>query len=1174
MAKLGVIDFEDSILDALRDDKLVVFAGAGVSMGPPSSLGSFEKLANDIAQGTGQVASAPLDRFLGELQHRKVAVHERAAHLLSPSGSAPNALHHDLLRVFRSGAQVRLVTTNFDHHFETAAGALFESLPDVYRSPALPLGRDFNGIVHLHGSLARPSSMVLTDADFGLAYLTEGWARRFLVEVFRRYTVLFVGYSHADVAMNYLARALPADSVAGRFALTDEDGSWDLLGIKSIRFNKGAGADAYKELYDGVQRLADRATRGALDWQTRMAEIGRGAPPADEEAIGEVEQALREVHTTRFLLNFARDSEWPKWLNARKHLDTLFDAVDLSERDKLLASWLAQSFAIAHPNAMFHLVAAHGMKLNPMFWWSIGRELGFMKEKVLEESALKRWVTILLACAPDQADHHVLMWLAERCAAQEAVHLALKVFLYMSEHRLKIKSGFVWRIQADIEQGHRLDAECLLRADHWSLNEVWSKHVKPSVGLNAQTLLSGIAHRFEAIHQDLVAWDEASRDWDPVSYGRSAIEPHEPDRYPEAIDVLIDAARDTLEWLATNSPAVLDAWIERLVTSDVPILRRLAIHAIAVHPGKSADENLSWLMSRVGLYGLAEHHEVHRALGLSYPAASAGVRQEVVDAVRAHKLPASDNWSEEKSTARSHFDWLSWLFRAKPDCPLVEAALAPIKAGYPEWQPSDHPDLTHWVGSADWVGYQSPWSVDQLLARKPREQLDELLTFKGSRFDGPDREGLLSSIKEASKQQARWSFALAEVLAERSLWSSDLWSAVIRGWQEADLMVDDWRMVLATTAKPELHAAHAYDVGNLLYAIVRDGGKPFALDLLGEANVVALPVWQTLEPNERDDGIDDWLSRAINRPAGVIVKFWINGLSLLMRGKSGPERTLPDNYRQWFTMVAQDPTSKGGLGRSLLASQTAFLFGLDEAWTRQHIVPLFSDTDRKKFAQAWDGFLVWGRLYPALVDALVPAFISAVARLDGDLPDRRQRFVEFYTALAVFHITDPTQQLLPALFEQGSAEDRISFASHLGYFLRQMQPTAKQQLWDRWLFRYWKERQQAVPAALDEGEIREMLEWLPKLAESFPVAVSLATRSPPIRIEHSHLPYELRESGLVTRYPTETAELLIYLCNCVVSYHTADLSTVAARLPTLVPDLRRRLDEGLVRVGAKKAPCD
>lgn len=167
MTKLGPIEFDESILDALRDDRLVVFAGAGVSMGPPSNLASFWKLTCDIAQGTGLDPSEPLDRFLGQLHHRNVAVHDRAVQLLSPEGSAPNALHHDLLRLFRTSDYVRLVTTNFDLHFETAASALFGRVPDIYRAPALPLGYDFSGIVHVHGSLPRARELVLTDTDYG-----------------------------------------------------------------------------------------------------------------------------------------------------------------------------------------------------------------------------------------------------------------------------------------------------------------------------------------------------------------------------------------------------------------------------------------------------------------------------------------------------------------------------------------------------------------------------------------------------------------------------------------------------------------------------------------------------------------------------------------------------------------------------------------------------------------------------------------------------------------------------------------------------------------------------------------------------------------------------------------------------------------------------------------------
>jgi hypothetical protein len=279
---------------------------------------------------------------------------------------------------------------------------------------------------------------------------------------------------------------------------------------------------------------------------------------------------------------------------------------------------------------------------------------------------------------------------------------------------------------------------------------------------------------------------------------------------------------------------------------------------------------------------------------------------------------------------------------------------------------------------------------------------------------------------------------------------------------------------------------------------------------------------------------------------------------------------MPEDYRNWLTLVVQDVTSKGGMGRSLLASQTAFLFGLDEAWTRQNIIPLFSDSDGQKFAQAWDGFLVWGRLPPALVEVLMPAFLVAVSRCATDLHDRRRRFIEFYTALAVFHVSDPTEQLLPVLFKQGSLEDRLAFASKLGYFLPKMQQEAKQQLWNGWLRRYWHDRSQGVLAALDEAEIQKMLEWLPHLGDAFPDAVSLAVRIPITKINHSHVVYQLLQSDLVTRFPLDTAELLIYLANCVAGYQASYLAKINARLPPMPVQLRSRIDEAFARAGVPR----
>ena len=43
--RIGGADFLETLLNALRDGRLVVFAGAGISMGPPANLLGFPDLA-------------------------------------------------------------------------------------------------------------------------------------------------------------------------------------------------------------------------------------------------------------------------------------------------------------------------------------------------------------------------------------------------------------------------------------------------------------------------------------------------------------------------------------------------------------------------------------------------------------------------------------------------------------------------------------------------------------------------------------------------------------------------------------------------------------------------------------------------------------------------------------------------------------------------------------------------------------------------------------------------------------------------------------------------------------------------------------------------------------------------------------------------------------------------
>ena len=118
------VDIPEGLLDAQRDGRLVVFAGAGVSMGPPSNLPDFDALAAQIAAGLLEpAASEPFDVFLGRVSSLGVDV--RGAHASTSSCRAHPlgaCMISSSISIHTEG-DVRIVTTNFDQHFTTAAHA-------------------------------------------------------------------------------------------------------------------------------------------------------------------------------------------------------------------------------------------------------------------------------------------------------------------------------------------------------------------------------------------------------------------------------------------------------------------------------------------------------------------------------------------------------------------------------------------------------------------------------------------------------------------------------------------------------------------------------------------------------------------------------------------------------------------------------------------------------------------------------------------------------------------------------------------------------------------------------------------------------------------------------------------------------------------------------------------
>lgn len=343
------VEFPESLRTVLHDGQLVIFAGAGVSMGQPAGLPDFVGLARRIAEENGKSkrGSRKTDQFLGKLENDGVDVHLWAAKLMQQNDPEPTELHRDILRVYSKQKDIRIVTTNFDLLFEQASKDLFTTALQVFEGPALPLGDQFQGIVHIHGSINEPEKMVLTDQDFGRAYITAsaGWASQFLVELFRNFIVLFVGYSHRDTIMTYLARSLSEDANKKRYVLIGSKGKdaerWRALGIRPITFMQSHKKD-YDELYKAVKNLASHIQRDMSDWQREITRIAQKPPLNDEESAELIEYALSDPKTARLFTAIAKPSDWIEWVRERKYLDGLNTDEDPEKLRNQIHDWLAQ----------------------------------------------------------------------------------------------------------------------------------------------------------------------------------------------------------------------------------------------------------------------------------------------------------------------------------------------------------------------------------------------------------------------------------------------------------------------------------------------------------------------------------------------------------------------------------------------------------------------------------------------------------------------------------------------------------------------------------------------------------------------------------------------------------------------------------------------------------------
>ncbi|AXE39465.1 SIR2 family protein [Acidipropionibacterium virtanenii] len=1101
----GDVELPDEILDAHERGELVFFVGAGASVGEPSNLPLFDDLAKKLAL----LASPPfstsggLDFFIGQLESlpQGFDAHHHVHTLISNPKSRFNPLHKAIVDLAGIGGAFRVVTTNYDDHLASAARSGSINVPDSWYAPALPLGRDFTGLVHLHGSVRRPKEeMILTDRDFGHAYITDAWAARFLLSMFERFTVVFIGYSHDDVIMRYLALGLPSSgnaTASKRFAFTDDpsNSKWGYLGIQPIAYP--VFERDHQALLAALTAWADRAKMGQTDHQSRVQAIvagGTALPLPDRDYL------LARLRTTNGARDFAiaTDSlpdelklEWLTWLEDFPEFKTLFSPSDVSDTTAILGNWFARTFieSTTLNGAGLQTVQRLGQSMTSSLYRTATLITNLLSKQ--DTVAGKRYQALLATSIYGQSaplgDDFLMPFLLDSTAPSMAVlRAALRPFLELKRRLFVDKST---------ERTIHPDAKVTWNSKECVLTQYVLRVVQASDP--GDRSLGGVLEDAIVSAYDLLDAYHDERGWDPLAYHRSAIEPHTQDEFREPLDAVIDGIRDYGIKALPVWPDLPDRWWNL----GRALMRRLALHLVSSDPARSADDKLSWLLDRTGLYTDNLKHETYRVLAAAVVPASPSLKKRVLDAVTVGPDYPEEIPDRDRHFAYAKYNLLAWLTQADPGWAEVQTTFDAAQAENPGFAVRKHPDFDSWMTSGTWGG-KPPMDIEefiQALARNVSAALDDLLShdYSDRHFDQPDWRDALGLVQQAAERRPDLGVQLWDTILGRDHLGGkqvDLWRAIAEGWGKAVLGASGLGAIQRLNALlPDKDSAYA--VGRFLLDQIRQQIDADESPVFASMRALAGSLWReqgTGFTHREDSASLSFAPLYLNSWPGFLAQYWGSEVDRHWRHSREDWTGLCSEESEALIALLNGNKDVLDATQPALAGELFFYFAADADFAATHLLPLFNDPLRHDFA--WDPFLHHPRWNDRILAAgLFDSMVAELSRLDT-LPGQTLHhiFLEFMASVVSFAgITSTDRRRL--LDQTVLASDGLHAADFAAAVVRLLLEDGVDgaEVWRRWLGKHLERRLDGQPRVASTEELEQWADVVPVVGEFAPAAATL-----------------------------------------------------------------------------------
>lgn len=1040
-------------------------------MGAPTSLPSFNKLAGDVAADFGadiSEATGPEDLILGQLdddpQQDVHAMVQR--HILRAKQG--NGLHAALAGLAAAGPAPKVVTTNYDQFLSLALEITGADLEE-FRAPALPMGDDFEGIVYLHGSVNQdPRKLILTDKDFGRAYLSDAWAARFLERMFHEFVVCFVGYSHRDMVLSYLARGLRPGSK--RYAFTSEGvpGSprWTSLGIVPVLY---ADSDnSHLQLLTAIQDWGTWAASGLLDKHELVREMVGNPPTGIPDEDDFLERALDDDVLARAFCMKAQGREWLDWVVGKNAFRRLTDASEttFSISQGAIADWFAREFVVSDSDSLYaiSLFANQQRSPSPALWSAICMELINVTER-------RDWVTpwvfwLLDHLTPDRTSElEGIVWLIA-----EAKCLSTADVLVVLEELLKPRPRTARRMLGDRTEYVVEVSLTWMDSLQARLSDLASDASNAFELLRIlESTMYGIFIRNRSI---------TGADYDTWAFGRRSIEDSPQNSIDESADLVIDLARDCILRLVQTRDPNLESSLNRWVAGPVPMLRRLAVFGWRQRSDVSAAEKLEWLLShgdRHLLFELQLRYESLKLIRAALPETDQSMRARLVSVV------LTGSHAEQPYRDYDTHDLLAWLLNLDPGLSTAARALADLKEKYPDLGNLPYADMDGRDSESEWatsVDESGPWS---------EEYLHGLINNDAASAANEITRQFASS----SSSNRFWSGATQQVAAVVSRWPDDgflLWNhafgeprllaSIMNGWagHPADAALAE-RMI-SVISKLDLKEFGPV-VASLLSprASNQTPGPPWPA--LPQARDLARAVWNKLERSSSSSA--DPFGSALNSDDGHLAEFWIEAIRHDWRLKKDDWEGIQGQIREAVEPICNREVVINTSGWAIFVRHLRFLHSADAEWTLAHLVPLLKWNSSPVAAAAWTVVVQTAGLNQALLDdGLQPDLMMTVER-STDLPEAAQRQLSKLSASVTVHSLWSAHTKLRWLLDltRSSTPD---FCANFIRSIRHQLAEATQEVisscWNDWMKRYLAARVEGRPRTLDAIEASALAEWV------------------------------------------------------------------------------------------------